>query len=316
MATGERNTKICGICGKDVSRAARVKDETGAYYCEGACFQQHKAQLHMQRGAPPSTASAASPPPPPQPQHAQPRLAKPPAQPPADLSANPAFLDISKASKSTGPRCPACGSPMKNDESVLCTTCGYSKKRGGKLNTRVGVDKEPSSKKGIVIDINPWVLCGVLCVIFGGTLIASTMSEQFLLIHALVLGIFGLIVHISLIVNAFKEGDGLWGIILLLGPFVPCVNFFAFFAILYYLFVICDSPVLKMAWAVNVIFQIITAIFNFERLMQEYDSQFDGGGGSFTDDGDGEVRRYDNPLQPQDDSQDALARAFNAWVNA
>jgi RNA polymerase subunit RPABC4/transcription elongation factor Spt4 len=222
MATAESAGKTCVVCGKDVSGQPRVKDAAGHYMCAGECQQKAIAAAKARKDA------AAQPKPAP-PAPLGPTLAKKPASseplPPGGLLGQ--LIDDSPMLKSA--KCESCGSAMPGG-SVICTRCGFNTQTGKALKTAVIVEKEKKedkvaskySNKYAVAEFGPsfGILFLIVVAVVGGSFAAGFISPGFVLVGFLIASVISFVGFVWGIVDAFRQGESMWGILGILTPIV------------------------------------------------------------------------------------------------
>ena len=217
MATAESAGKTCVVCGKDVSGQPRVKDAAGHYMCAGECQQKAIAAAKARKDA------AAQPKPGP-PAPLGPTLAKKPASseplPPGGLLGQ--LIDDSPMLKSA--KCESCGSAMPGG-SVICTRCGFNTQTGKALKTAVIVEKEKKEEKVASRykgEFGPSF--GMLFLIVAGTIGLlcglATVSPIFMVLGLMLASLCLFVGAVWGIVDAFRQGEALWGILGVLGFFL------------------------------------------------------------------------------------------------
>lgn len=203
MATAESAGKTCVVCGKDVTGQPRVKDAAGKYMCAGECQQKAIAAAKARKDAQAGGQSAAS-------------------VPKAPLPAGGLLgqlIDDSPMLKAA--KCESCGSAMPGG-SVICTRCGFNTQTGKALKTAVIVEKEKKEEKiasrykrefGPSFGVLFLIVAGSIGLLCGLTVVSPIfMALGFLLGGACVVvgAVWG-------IVDAFRQGEALWGVLGVLG---------------------------------------------------------------------------------------------------
>ncbi len=212
MATAESSGKTCVVCGQDVSGKPRVKDAAGKYMCAGECQQKAAAAAKARQDARPAAPGAAA-------------QAKPPMAPGGLLGQ---LIDDSPMLKSA--KCESCGSAMPGG-SVICTRCGFNTQTGKALKTAVIVEKEKKeakaptggySNKYAASDFGPGfgVLFLIVTAVVGGCFALGFISPGLLLLGILVASVVQIVGFIWGIVDAFRQGEALWGVLGILTPIV------------------------------------------------------------------------------------------------
>lgn len=260
-------SKLCSGCGLDVSDKPRTKDAQGRYFCE-ACGAKAAAQ---------PTFPAAKPMPP---------AAPMPVARPAPAAVAPTLIDpimekvLSQAlpniptGKPTGKdtpgvrtvssTCNACSAAMAPG-AAICLVCGYNAATGKVIKTKVlAADKESSSTPGkrrrsISIELGGWGAFVLGIVILGLTFALAmndVKNDQMFALYSTTLAIWGIITMLLLVITPFREGEFLWGFIILLSPFL----LFPSIAVVYYLFVVTDRGSLKGMYISCIVGYILMAI--------------------------------------------------------
>lgn len=243
--------KICSLCGIDCTALPRTKDAKGRYIC-GECIERAK-QAKASQSAPTPVPGAS-------------RATGPAAAEGAED--NSFLLDISGSSikpkvDETAKPCPSCMKPL-SEKTIVCLNCGYNSKTGEQLKVRVLKAKEekssnPARAKGysVIHDVPDWAwLVGLFLVGFAPLLAGLFMGNQALFyLGSLFTGITMLVVHIMMIVAAFRQSS-LAGILFLIGPFfligaIYCV---------YWMLFECEAEITKKLWLMSVGLYLITAV--------------------------------------------------------
>lgn len=149
-------SKVCTVCNADCADRPRVKDEFGRYTCK-ACFDKQ-----ARGAAAPAPKSA-------------PRVVTPPPvargfdddgldlRSAAMIEAKMQPVDLPEAQS-----CPKCHGFMSGEQR-LCMRCGYDRKRGSVVNTRVEkvVEKDRNAEKRRAISTANYMAWGMLVVCVG-----------------------------------------------------------------------------------------------------------------------------------------------------
>jgi ribosomal protein L32 len=184
---GTMTEKVCSVCNVDCSTKPRVKDELGRYTCK-ACFDGVAAKAAH-------SAAAAQ-----QNEDADLRAA-------AMMEAKSMAADLPEAQS-----CPRCQNYLTVDQRV-CLRCGYDRKRGAKVMTKVEVDKEvksdwvskrrQSQKVDKTVGLVVWSLCLVL---LAGFSVGFYVPVLFM-ITVPILALISVCTTVTLIVFAFIDTD-------------------------------------------------------------------------------------------------------------
>ncbi|GJQ30723.1 MAG: hypothetical protein HBSAPP03_26070 [Phycisphaerae bacterium] len=221
-------TKVCSVCGIDVSNRPRVKDAAGRYMCQD-CLQKAKAA----RGA--QTA--------------------PKPKPPATTTASPTGEDDNSFLLSLGGKdsvaskgvqlCPECGRAMDHG-AVVCVGCGYNTSTGKRLQVKVQKAEKPKGEakaKSGGGETNPHLygvamLAGVA--IFAG---AAFYVKELAVVYLVVALIAILVSRIWALIAAWQ--DTTWkGVIILIGWFFGLLWLYE----LYWVAVEAENVVMKWFW--------------------------------------------------------------------
>lgn len=184
--------KVCTVCNVDCADRPRVKDEFGRYTCR-ACLDALPPAKADPDGDGPDLRSAAM------------------------MEAKSAALDLPEAQS-----CPKCHGFL-NEGQRLCMRCGFDRKRGAKVVTRVEKVKEEKSStdgKRRALRMYNYAAYAILAVTLGiGA--ASFISEDVAFICLLAsFGILGLVGITTKICQAI-DGDWVWFIV---GWFIGIVD--------------------------------------------------------------------------------------------
>lgn len=213
MTTQPASGKICFVCGTDVAKKPRAKDERGRYMCQGACEQRAK-EMARAAAAKPSAARAVAPKPA--------AAAADPGE--ADMMAN--LLESSPAVQAQA--CPGCGNAMPGG-ALVCMNCGYNARVGKAAKTKVvkmpKASQMPTPRRREGGEFGPSF--GVLALIsigFFGALTALGMLNILLFgLAMLVVSVGVLVGYIWSIVSAFRSDNTKMGVFGLLCV-IPIVN--------------------------------------------------------------------------------------------
>lgn len=199
--------KLCVICGQDCSTRPRQKDAEGRYACT-ACVEKQKSR---------------------------PR----PAKPPPLLDEDDALVALDdEPARVAAASCPGCRAPMPGG-AVVCLSCGYNMQTGRSLATAVAAPAR--ERRARSIHVSPFTF-GFLCVAGVGLFAAAGYYEPLAAAaFAIVVLIMMLVATIGFIVCAFADGDSGWGIVGIVGIFLPFVGL----AMLYYIFAVSERGYLK-----------------------------------------------------------------------
>jgi hypothetical protein len=181
---------------------------------------------------------------------------------------NSFLLDISGSSvkpvvDANAKPCPSCMKPLL-EKSVVCMHCGYNSKTGEQLKARVLKAKKekfsnPDRAKGysVIHDVPDWAwMVGLFLVGFAPLLTGLFLGIPALFgIGALCTGVTMLVVHIMMIVAAFRQSS-LAGLIFLFGPMFLIGSIYC----LYWILVECEAEVTKKLWLMSVVMYFITAV--------------------------------------------------------
>ena len=216
MATTESAKKVCVVCGVDVAGKPRVKDAAGRYMCAGECQEKAAEQARQTQAA-----RAAAPKPAPAPS----RPAAPPVAPPP---AGDGLLGqlISDSPMLNAAKCESCGSAMPGG-AVVCTRCGFNTRTGKSLKTAVIIEKEkkePAAVSGSRYggggsDWGPsfGVLFLIVAAPLSGLCALGFVNPLFVFGGILLSGFVLFVGGIWGIIDAFRQGEPLYGILGILG---------------------------------------------------------------------------------------------------
>jgi hypothetical protein len=212
-------SKVCIICGTNVAKLPRVKDEHGRYMCEGMCEQA--ARERNRAGAQPAAPKPASAP--------RPAAPKPVAPPPVveqddNMMAN--LLDDSPAVNVNA--CPGCGTAMPGG-ALVCVNCGYNARVGKAAKTKVvrtpvaSQMPVPRRRSGGEFGPSFGALALLSIVFFCGVAALGAMNLGLFLLAVIVCGGACLIGYVWSIVSAFRSDNTKYGVYGLL-VVIPLVN--------------------------------------------------------------------------------------------
>ncbi len=211
--------KVCMICGADVAKKPRVKDEHGRYMCEGMCEQaaRERNRAAAEKAAAPKPASAPKP-------AASRTVAPPPIIDNDDMMAN--LLSESPAASTSA--CPGCGSAMPGG-ALVCMNCGYNARVGKAAKTNIvkmpKASQMPVPRRKSSGEFGPSF--GVLALIsigfFGGLTALGMLNVMLFGLAMLVVAVGVLVGYIWSIVSAFRSDNAKMGVFGLLCV-VPIVN--------------------------------------------------------------------------------------------
>lgn len=238
------SSKVCVVCGEDVSSKPRTKDVKGRYYCQ-ACYQRaiaakqaKRESMPMPKAPPRASASHRAP------------------APPFDSRDEPqpnvleGLLDLEPASGAAahGKRCPGCGSAMASD-AVICTFCGYNMQTGHRLTVEKVAAKEPgalSAGNAAGLLANPMIIA--LAILTGFGIFASTAwgNATPTMAYIAINSLFALGVAVTVLICAFREGVGQ-------GLLTLCVPFY----VLYFVYAVCDSVWIRWLFTASILSQLL-----------------------------------------------------------
>jgi len=230
--------RICGICGDDCSAKPRIKDASGRYFCKACVAAKEAAAGGAKAGAGAVAGAGVA---------AGGGAAARVQQAPDERSIMAKLVDESVSQSAHV--CPGCRRPLR-PEAVLCTACGFNRQTTSVVQTTVLKPKEvkgPKAKRRIRIDPSFSVL--VSLVVYGVLLAACFANEVFIPITYAVISLTFFVVQIITIVSAFKDHDVGWGVVGILGFFLPCLGL----GFLYYALVVTGRDYLKGLWLVNIV---------------------------------------------------------------
>jgi hypothetical protein len=170
--------------------------------------------------------------------------AKPAAKPPTANAADAAIMNnlLSGSAMTSAAPCPNCASPVAAG-GVICVRCGHNVSTGNVVKTRTGVAKGRGSggpafkvPDGILGTFVLFIIASVVCALPGVVVMLEPSALQ---PRYIAIGVAWLGIYIWAVVQAFRTGDALWGILSL----VPVVNV----AFLFWVFFINEDRRIK-AW--------------------------------------------------------------------
>jgi hypothetical protein len=271
MAT--TGSKICTVCGTDLTSRQRVKDAQGRYACAGACQKELFGTLAVtsSQATPTSPVSRSeedepSPVAPPTrarpaalgPAHAAPQSGerggravserKPPVAVPAETDETEMMARIldELPPAADGKVCPGCQNAMASD-AVVCVSCGMNTQTGEQVRTKVikqkkvakkssGSRQGSSSSSGVSVGTYFVATAGFYALV---GLSASFSREVFSAMVVLAL-LINLVNWVSAVFTAFRDGEPGWGACGLL-TLVPYIRGVAALIFLVYSCFLCSS---------------------------------------------------------------------------
>lgn len=237
MTTQPASGKICFVCGADVAKKPRAKDERGRYMCQGACEQKAREMAR---------AAAAK-----KPAEVKPVAATAQADD-GDMMAN--LLDASPAVSVQA--CPGCGSQMPGG-ALVCMNCGYNARIGKAAKTKVV--KMPKASQMPVprasryssdsAGTSFWKTLLVCSLVLGGVGFLPLAGQSGFTLAIVVLVLAALAAWIGGTAAAFKNGQTLWGVcgVIMIVPIANIVGVIGFF--IYNLLFNQDSLSRALYWA-------------------------------------------------------------------
>lgn len=237
--------KVCQICGQDCSHKPRAKDANGRYVCK-ECMERAK-DAKLAREAPPPVPAAK-------------KLELP-------EEANSYVLDIPEKPLEKGMvPCASCGKP-KREDAVLCVQCGYDSRKNERRHVKVLKPEMLKGERGrrqSRVYIGPEMLTVVSMCVITGLFGLCFVDEMFVTWFTIAAAIQILIAAIAMIVTPFREGETMWGVVVLLQYCIP----FAGIAVLYYIWFVTDSMMLKLNWVASVLILVLAFILQFNGMME------------------------------------------------
>jgi len=233
--------KICIWCKQDCSTKPRQKDKQGRYLC------QECVKPYLDAMKPKPSADVA---------HLDSEGSTIPLEPaPAGGGGGMGELLAQQVAK-VSDTCPSCSRPMSSG-AVICTHCGFSTESGRQLRSRVSVQKAPKDakeKKRISLEASPLWVPGGLTVVFGVFYAAAFSEPAHYFVPFLVsLAIFSFLLSLYVIIAAFGDEHGFWGILGIAAMFVPVIGL----AMLFYVFFISHRTAMKASYAMVLLFAVL-----------------------------------------------------------
>jgi hypothetical protein len=156
-----------------------------------------------------------------------------------------ARIAVPPAQQASASSCPSCGAALSRG-AVLCVQCGYNlSTRQRMVASKAVAPGKPSSNQWETAwyqTAYPYI--GALVVVLGLLYMWGRTNERAMVAFAGIGGVYCLIVHIIVVIAAFKDGTGT-------GMLALCVPFYA----LYYVFKE-DNPTLKALYCVAIVVNI------------------------------------------------------------
>jgi len=209
-------TKVCTVCQGDCSTKPRVKDEFGRYTCRECLDQGPAYPASSARGADDDGLDL--------------RAA-------AMMEVKSLALDLPETQS-----CPKCHGFLPT-EARLCMRCGYDRKRGSKVMTKVEKVKEEKERRRQPLDVT-WIVVG-----FGLLVVGAAVSACFTGVAAvpamLLLSALGLGLYITIIACQIRDGETIYAACAIASFFVGITGL----ATLFWLFAVNDRGWLKGLWA-------------------------------------------------------------------
>lgn len=233
----EAQPKTCSICGIDVSNKPRSKDDKGRYVCQECVTKARQAQ--SARSTPTATKPDA-----------------PKAAGDSDQGGNAFLLGMGSknAIAETGTKaCPECGRALTAD-ATICVGCGYSFEKGKRLQVRVVKAKPVPGEKGgkstgggggtSPHTIGFAVLLACIGLAAGAHFVPELGTAHFIASMA-----FSAIMSLWVILLGFQSSalDGL-------------LSWFFWPYQIYFVFVKCESTIVKWLWSCAVVNSIAAAL--------------------------------------------------------
>jgi hypothetical protein len=215
--------KICTVCNTDCADRPRVKDEAGRYTCR-ACVEKQQAKGNAGLDEDGLDLRSA-----------------------AMIEAKTDAMDLPETQA-----CPKCQGFMPGGQR-LCMRCGYDRKRGAKVTTRVEKIKEvKESKRRQPLDIT-WIVVG-----FGlltvGCAVSTFVAPIMIIPAALLFAALALGLYITMISCQFRDGETIYAICSIIGFFTGGLTSLAS---LFWLFAVNDRGWLKGLWACMILSYVI-----------------------------------------------------------
>lgn len=239
--------KMCVVCGADVAQKPRVKDERGQYHCR-PCFDAKRTAVDVAKMAGLAVPAGAK-------EKAGAPKVGVAASAPAAMSAVAAATAVKGGTpgQSTGPKavhghgadegdpilaalvedsvqkttyCPSCSGPMKVG-SVICTSCGFNTESQQALKTKI--QRAPREKGGkaesgrrrvrMTLGFPPWLHLIIVAGVFGPLFAMGMDDPDSAMIYGGLAGLYYLGMYILMIIFAFKDEMGRWGLWGIIGFF-------------------------------------------------------------------------------------------------
>lgn len=232
------STKLCGLCGADVTSKPRVKDAKGRYFCR-ECAAKKQAELARKVGNSAGAAAAGG------------AMA---LESDSDMMSRLVDDSLAKGASS----CPACRRPWREGASI-CTHCGFNKSTGQMVGTQIqapelvkapkvvgGTKKRRGGKKFAGAH---WKIALVLIAIFGAGFGLGLSDPQFGSVFMMGVSVYMFLFGVFAAIDAYQESDSLLKAI---GVFI-C----GLYAI-YYCVVETENDLLKgTAWAYIIVWLLV-----------------------------------------------------------
>lgn len=220
--------KTCVLCGQNCAGKKRIKDARGRYYCQ----ECHEAALRKRAARADSSLHG--------PAMSSLELALQEAVPPETAAAPP----TSPAPAGPVTACPGCAAPMAAGADV-CIRCGYSRSRGRRLEVNTGAAREGGGALAggaAAVLLSPMSV-GVAAIALVGLLFGlATTSVEVTVAYMGIVGLFGLVLGVTVLVLAFVEGIGQ-------GLLTLCVPFYA----IYFVYAVCESSYVKWLFGASML---------------------------------------------------------------
>lgn len=250
------STKVCIICHQDCSNRPRQKDGQGRYVCQD-CLNKAKQQGAKEKMAAPAA------------------KAPPRSEAPIDPGLAAALADVDQGAMEP---CPNCAVLLKPG-AVLCTSCGFDIEKGKAVRTRVqelsarerkaaAAPEKQKRSAGAGFNVEPSTVLVLVLIAVVGVAAWAYSDPSVMLLMYIAGGIMFYATMITMIVGAFKDEDGVWGIL----GIVALVTGFTGILTLYYIFAKSDRAMVKiLAIATIVTFGLlfIVAFSHADRAIRE-----------------------------------------------
>lgn len=231
--------KICIYCGEDCSGRPRVKDPQGRYACK-RCVERQGSQ---------------------RPARTKPIRPEPIEEPIGlDNFGGDGGLEmgdlLSEAHASDSNLCPSCGTPRASG-AVVCMRCGYNSQTGDQIATSVTKVKEPKEGNDVdrrIVSIG-WIGPAIGFVAMIALPFVGSTSEAALAGTFIAAALWSLVAWVMMIVAAFRDDEGKWGIIGLC-TLVPCLGGICWLAFTFYY---CTFGSERIGWKLNYWFAVIAS---------------------------------------------------------